>query len=65
MRSSPKDRSVPHREAPSASTPDCGVDASVKAEILQDLRAYNAYIEEYGSPADLVRAHYAARDDAV
>jgi antitoxin CcdA len=28
---------------------------SVKAEIRQDLEAYNAYVAEHGSPADLLR----------
>ncbi len=36
----------------------------VKAEIQQDLAAYNAYVAEHGSPAELARAHYAGRDDA-
>lgn len=34
----------------------------IKAEIRQDLAAYNAYVEKHGSPADLIRAHYAERD---
>lgn len=38
---------------------------SVKAEIRQDLEAYNAYVAAHGSPADLVRGDYADRDDAV
>lgn len=38
----------------------------VKAEIRQDLDAYNAYVAKHGSPAELARAHYATeRDDAV
>jgi antitoxin CcdA len=37
----------------------------VKAEILQDLEAYNAYVAKHGSPAELARAHYAERDEAV
>ena len=37
----------------------------VKAEIQQDLAAYNAYVAEHGSPAELARAHYAGQDDAV
>jgi len=30
----------------------------VKAEIRQDVEAANAYVEKYGSFADMVRAHY-------
>jgi antitoxin CcdA len=37
--------------------------AQVKAEILQDLAASNAYIDRHGSFADLVRAHYESDDD--
>ena len=37
----------------------------LKAEIQQDLAAYNAYVAEHGSPAELARAHYSGRDDAV
>jgi antitoxin CcdA len=37
----------------------------LKAEILQDLAAYNTYVAEHGSPAELARAHYASDDDAV
>jgi len=37
----------------------------IKAEIRQDLEACNAYVTEHGSPAELARAHYAERDDAV
>ena len=39
--------------------------AQVKAEIRQDLDAYNAYVAKHGSPAELARAHYGDRDDAV
>lgn len=34
----------------------------LKADIRQDLDAYNAYVAEHGSPAELARAHYGARE---
>ncbi len=34
----------------------------IKTEIRQDLAAYNAYVDKHGSPADLIRAHYADPD---
>ena len=37
----------------------------LKVEIGQDLAAYNAYLAEHGSPAELARAHYAGQDGAV
>jgi antitoxin CcdA len=37
----------------------------VKAEIAQDLAAYNAYIEKHGSPAEMLRDYLADRDDAA
>ncbi|MDE1924108.1 MAG: type II toxin-antitoxin system CcdA family antitoxin [Gammaproteobacteria bacterium] len=37
----------------------------VRAEIRQDLAAYNSYVAEHGSPAEMARAHYAGKDDAV
>jgi post-segregation antitoxin (ccd killing protein) len=37
----------------------------IKAEIRQDLEACNEYVAKHGSPAELTRAHYAERDDAV
>jgi antitoxin CcdA len=37
----------------------------LKAEILQDLAAYNSYVAEHGSPAELARVHYANDDDAI
>lgn len=37
----------------------------LKAEILQDLAAYNAYVAEHGSPAEMARMHYAGEDDAI
>lgn len=37
----------------------------VKDEIREDLAAYNSYVETHGSPADLARAYYRERDDAV
>ena len=37
----------------------------LKAEILQDLAAYNEYVAQHGSPAELARAHYAGEDDAI
>jgi antitoxin CcdA len=37
----------------------------VKAEIAQDLAAYNAYIEKHGSPAEVLRDYLADRDDAA
>ncbi|HYD68233.1 type II toxin-antitoxin system CcdA family antitoxin [Azospirillum sp.] len=44
---------------------DRALAATMKAEVRQDLDAYNAYVAEHGSPADLVRQHYEADDDAV
>jgi len=32
------------------------VSQKIRAEIQQDLIAYNAYIEKYGSPAEMLRA---------
>src|SRR5437588_3841405 len=37
----------------------------IRAEIREDLAAYNSYIEAHGSPAEMARAHYRGRDDAV
>ena len=37
----------------------------VRAEINQDLAAYNAYIEKHGSPAQMLREYLAGRDDAA
>ena len=37
----------------------------VKAEIDQDLAAYDAYVEKHGSPAQMLREHLAENDDAV
>lgn len=37
----------------------------IREEIRRDIAECNAYIAEHGSPAELVRAHYAERDDAV
>ena len=37
----------------------------LKAEILQDLAAYNSYVAQHGSPAELARGHYARDDDAI
>jgi antitoxin CcdA len=37
----------------------------VKAEIEQDLDAYNAYVEKHGSPAEMLRDYLADRDDAA
>jgi antitoxin CcdA len=37
----------------------------VKAEIEQDLEAYNAYVEKHGSPAEMLRDYLADRDDAA
>lgn len=39
--------------------------AKVQAEIEQDIAAYDAYIEKYGSPAQMLRDHLAERDDAI
>jgi len=36
----------------------------IRAEIREDLAAYS-YIEAHGSPAEMARAHYRGRDDAV
>lgn len=38
-------------------------DERLKAEIAQDLEAYNLYVAEHGSPAELARHHFAAADD--
>jgi antitoxin CcdA len=35
----------------------------VRAEVEQDLAAYNAYVEKHGSPAELLREYLAERDD--
>ena len=35
--------------------------AQIQAEIEQDIRAYNDYVQKYGSPAELVREWYAAK----
>jgi antitoxin CcdA len=37
----------------------------VKAEIAQDLAAYDAYVEKHGSPAEMLRDYLADRDDAA
>ncbi len=37
----------------------------VRAEIEQDLEAYNGFVARHGSPADWVREHYGTRDDAA
>ena len=37
----------------------------VRADIEQDLSAYNAYIEKHGSPAEMLRDYLAERDDAA
>jgi post-segregation antitoxin (ccd killing protein) len=39
--------------------------AKVRAEIEQDVAAYDAYVEKHGSPAQMLRDHLADRDDAV
>ena len=36
-----------------------------RAEIRQDLEAYNLYVAEHGSPADLARTHYRTDTDAA
>jgi post-segregation antitoxin (ccd killing protein) len=36
-----------------------------RAEINQDLAAYNAYVEKHGSPAQMLREYLAERDDAA
>ncbi|HEY5934231.1 MAG TPA: type II toxin-antitoxin system CcdA family antitoxin [Kofleriaceae bacterium] len=35
----------------------------LKAEILQDIEAMNAYQAKHGSFAEMVREHYASRED--
>jgi post-segregation antitoxin (ccd killing protein) len=35
-----------------------------RAEIEKDMAALNAYIEEHGSPAEMLREYLAKRDDA-
>jgi antitoxin CcdA len=37
----------------------------VRAEIEQDLAAYDAYIDKHGSPAEMLRDYLAERDDAA
>jgi post-segregation antitoxin (ccd killing protein) len=34
--------------------------AALEGEIAQDLRAFNAYVAEHGSFAEMAREHYAA-----
>jgi antitoxin CcdA len=41
------------------------VSEKIRAEIQQDLTAYNAYIEKHGSPAEMLRDYLAQDDDAV
>jgi hypothetical protein len=41
------------------------ISEKVRAEISQDLGAYNAYVEKHGSPAEMLREHLADRDDAA
>jgi antitoxin CcdA len=36
-----------------------------RAEIEQDMAAYNAYVEKHGSPAEMLRDWLADRDDAA
>ena len=36
-----------------------------KMEIEHDLRAYNAYVDKHGSPAEMLRDHLAKDDDAA
>lgn len=36
-----------------------------RAEIEQDLAAYNEYVEKHGSPAEMLRGYLADRDDAA
>ena len=37
----------------------------VRAEVEQDLAAYNAYIDKHGSPAEMLRDYLAERDGAA
>lgn len=41
------------------------VSEKIRAEIQQDLTAYNAYVEKHGSPAEMLRDYLAQDDDAV
>ena len=41
------------------------VATSLRADLTQDLHSADAYAEEHGSFADLVRLHYEADDGAV
>ena len=50
-RAPPRNVSAPKRTVPRE---------QLKAEILQDLEAANAYVAKHGSFADMVREHYAA-----
>jgi antitoxin CcdA len=38
---------------------------AARAEIAQDMAAYNAYVEKHGSPAEMLRDWLADRDDAA
>jgi antitoxin CcdA len=38
---------------------------AARAEIEQDMAAYNAYVEKHGSPAEMLRDWLADRDDAA
>jgi hypothetical protein len=35
----------------------------VRDEIEQDLAAYDAYVEKYGAPAEMLREYFAERDE--
>ena len=42
-----------------------GLKKKVQAEIEQDLAAYNDYVDKHGSPAEMLRDHFADRDGAA
>lgn len=52
-------------EAALAEALAASISEKVRAEISQDLAAYNAYVDQHGSPAEMLRDHLADRDDAA
>ncbi len=44
---------------------DAHLSAKIRAEVEQDLAAYDAFVEKHGSPAQMLRDYLAERDDAV
>ena len=52
-------------EAALAETLAAHLASIARMEIEHDLRAYNAYVEKHGAPAEMLRDHLADKDDAV